>query len=182
MKCRLVLSAFFLIGTAAIAADHAPDIVAERQSSMKEMARAAKTIAGMFEGKLDYDAGSFKAAAETIRRNSGDALIAQFTTGSLGGTSGATAEIEGSRAEFEELARHLHEFASTLSEATKAAPDGVTEDMRMAHGNLMGSSLLGSRARGADESDPSQIPAEHVFHLMLQDCTGCHAKFREKVQ
>ncbi|TIQ78397.1 MAG: cytochrome c, partial [Mesorhizobium sp.] len=34
-----------------------PDpIVATRQSSMKEMAAAAKTIAGMFDGKLAYDA------------------------------------------------------------------------------------------------------------------------------
>jgi cytochrome c556 len=54
--------------------------------------------------------------------------------------------------------------------------------MRMAPGTAMGSSLLGKRAGGAADADPSKLPAEHVFHLMRQDCTNCHAKFREKRQ
>ncbi|WP_292593738.1 hypothetical protein [Mesorhizobium sp.] len=62
------------------------------------------------------------------------------------------------------------------------APDGITEAMRMKPGMAMGSNLLGKRAGGAADSDPSKIPAEHVFHLMLQNCTNCHAKFREKRQ
>lgn len=160
-----------------------PDrIVAERKASMKAMAQAAKTISGMFEGKLSYEAAAFKDAIDTIRRKSGDALVSEFPAGSFGGQSDATAEIDRSREEFTALAFHLEEFASALSEAAEGAPDGITDDMRMAHGGLMGGSLLGRRADEAGESDPSKIPAEHVFHLMLQDCTGCHAKFRAKAQ
>ncbi len=47
---------------------------------------------------------------------------------------------------------------------------------------MTGGSLLGKRRTGKAEADPSTMPAEHVFHLMLQDCASCHAKFREKVQ
>jgi hypothetical protein len=52
----------------------------------------------------------------------------------------------------------------------------------MAPGMATRSSLLGNRSGGAGNADPSKMPAEHVFHLMLQDCTNCHAKFREKRQ
>lgn len=55
--------------------------------------------------------------------------------------------------------------------------------MRMAHVKTMGGgSLLGRRQGRNAVVDPTTIPAEHVFHLMLQDCASCHAKFREKVE
>ncbi len=143
---------------------------------------APRSAAGMFEGKLSYDAAAFRDAAETIRRNSGDAQLSEFPAGSYGGQSDASAEIDGSRAEFAALAAHLEEFASALSKAAERAPQGITDDMRMAHGGLMGGSLLGRRTNGAEGSDSSRMPAEDVFHLMLQDCTGCQARFREKVR
>jgi cytochrome c556 len=157
-------------------------VVAGRQASMKEMASAAKTISRIFDGKLAYDAAAFKAAAETIRRRSGGAMVDEFPAGSFGAPSAAKAGIERSHEEFAELARHLESLAAALSDAADDAPDGITEAMRMRPGMAMGSSLLGKRAGGAAEADPSKMPAEHLFHLMLQDCTTCHAKFREKQQ
>ncbi|TIV70339.1 MAG: cytochrome c, partial [Mesorhizobium sp.] len=35
---------------------------------------------------------------------------------------------------------------------------------------------------GAAEADPARMPAEHLLHLILQDCTSCHSKFRQKQQ
>ena len=157
-------------------------VVAKRQASMKAMASAAKTISGIFDGKLAYDATAFKEAAETIRRRSGSAMADEFPAGSLGTPSAAKAEIDPSRKEFAALARHLENLSAALSSAADRAPDGITEAMRMKPGTAMGSSLLGKRAGGAVEADPSKMPAEHLFHLMLQDCTNCHAKFREKRQ
>lgn len=116
------------------------------------MAQAAKTIAGMFEGKLSYVSAAFKDAVETIRRKSGEALVAEFPARSFGGQSDATAEIDRSREEFAALAYHLEEFASALSEAAEGAPHGITDDMRMAHGGLMEGSLL--RRRADEAGDP----------------------------
>ena len=153
-------------------------IVAERQASMKAMAEAAKTISGMFEGKQSYDAAAFKEAAEAIRLRSGEAMVDTFPAGSLGAPSAAKGEIDQSREEFAALARHLEMLAAALSAAADGAPDGITQSMRMAPGMAMGSSLLGKRAAVPADTDLSKVPAEHAFHLILQDCTNCHAKFR----
>lgn len=56
---------------------------------MKDMAKAGKTIAGMFEGKISYSASAFKRAAETIKSRSGDALVREFPAMSLGPPSAA---------------------------------------------------------------------------------------------
>ncbi|WP_256886302.1 cytochrome c [Ochrobactrum sp. BTU2] len=77
---------------------------------MKEMAKAGKTIAGMFEGKIPYSASDFKQAAETIKTRSGDALIKEFPAMSLGPPSAAKTEIELSHDEFDALARKVAEF------------------------------------------------------------------------
>ncbi|MBA3449138.1 MAG: cytochrome c [Pseudaminobacter sp.] len=185
MRRLIAFAAILSLSSAAgIAAVHIPadGIVAERQAAMKQMARAAKTIADMFDGKLTYDAAAFKNAAETIRRQSGDALVTEFPTGSFDGASDATAEIDKSRAEFAALASHLEKFASALAAAAEDAPHGITKSMRMGQGMITGGSLLGKKRAEKAEADPSRMPAEHVFHLMLQDCASCHAKFREKAQ
>ncbi|WP_292094285.1 cytochrome c, partial [Mesorhizobium sp.] len=111
----------------AVVAAAGPDpIVATRQSSMKEMAAAAKTIAGMFDGKLDYDAAAFKAAAGTLRARTGPALIAEFPRATLGAPSGARLEIDQARSEFEALARHIGTLASTLAAKAERAPASIT--------------------------------------------------------
>jgi cytochrome c556 len=157
-------------------------IVKARQDSMKEMAAAAKTIAGMFDGKLAYDAAAFKVAAETIRARTGPALIAEFPSASLGPPSGAKPDIDLARPEFEALAHHIGTLGSALAADAERASSSITDDMRMGPGLVMGGgSLLGKRP-GRTEADPAKLPAEHVLHLILQDCSSCHSKFRQKVQ
>jgi len=109
-------------------------------------------------------------------------MVEGFPASSLGNPSAARLEIDQSREEFAALARHLEGLATALSAAVDNAPDGITESMRMAPGMAMGSSLLGKRYGGVADADPSNMSAEHVFHLMLQDCTTCHARFRGKRQ
>ncbi|RWB19141.1 MAG: cytochrome c [Mesorhizobium sp.] len=148
---------------------------------MKEMAAAAKTIAEMFDGKRAYDAAGFKAAAETLKVRTGPALIAEFPDGSLGAPSGAKPEIDQARPEFEALARHIGRLADALAAKAENAPAGITADMRMAGPPMDGGSLLGKRPHAA-RADPAGMPAEHLLHLMLQDCSSCHSKFRQRQQ
>ncbi|RRH93549.1 cytochrome c [Mesorhizobium tamadayense] len=149
---------------------------------MKEMAAAAKTIAEMFDGKRAYDADGFKAAAETLKARTGPALIAEFPEGTLGAPSAARMEIGQARPEFEALARHIGRLADALAVKAGQAPAAITGDMRMgAMLPMDGGSLLGKRP-GAVEADPAKLPAEHLLHLVLQDCSSCHSKFRRKQQ
>ncbi|RUU70455.1 cytochrome c, partial [Mesorhizobium sp. M2C.T.Ca.TU.009.01.2.1] len=68
-----------------------------------------------------------------------------------------------------------------LADKAGDAPPGITADMRMAGPPMDGGSLLGKRP-GAAEADPAKMPAEHLLHLILQDCASCHSKFRRKVE
>ncbi|MER9299595.1 cytochrome c [Mesorhizobium sp. M0621] len=157
-------------------------IVAERQASMKAMAAAAKTIAEMFDGKRAYDAAGFKAAAEALGARTGPALMAEFPASTLGAPSGAKTEIDQARSEFEALANHIGGLAGALAAKAEAAPAQITGDMRMgAMTSMDGGSLLGKRLK-ATQADPTRLPAEHLLHLILQDCSSCHSKFRQKVE
>ncbi|WP_245525784.1 cytochrome c [Mesorhizobium sp. M00.F.Ca.ET.216.01.1.1] len=182
MKRAATSAMLALACTSALAAAAGDAIVTTRQASMKEMAAAAKIIAGMFDGKLAYDVVAFKAAAKTLRARTGPALIAEFPSTTLGAPSGAKPEIEYARPEFEALARHIGTLSGVLAAKAERAPAGITDDMRMGSGLMMGGgSLLGKRS-GAAEADPAKLPAEHLLHLILQDCSSCHSKFRQKVE
>lgn len=150
-------------------------IVDERRQAMKAMADAAKAISGMFEGTLPYSGEALGKAAETVLANSGAAMKMRFPEGSLGAPSAAKEEISSDRQRFDEIADRLEELAAALSHAADQAPDVLTSDMRMGNQLMMGGSLL-----GAITGDPANMPAEHVFHLVLETCTSCHAKFRER--
>ncbi|WP_292637465.1 cytochrome c [Mesorhizobium sp.] len=182
MKWTAATVMLSLACASAVVAAAGPDpIIATRQSSMKELAAAAKTIAAMFDGKLAYDAAAFKAAAETIRARTGPTLITEFPSATLGAPSGAKLEIDQARSEFEALARHIGTLATTLAAKAERAPASITDDMRMGTGPAMGGgSLLGKRPAAA-QADPAKAPAEHLLHLILQDCSSCHSKFRQKV-
>lgn len=157
-------------------------VVAARQASMKAMAAAAKTVAEMFDGKRAYDPAGFKAAAEALRARTGSALIGEFPAGTLGAPSGGKAAIDQARPEFEALARHIGGLASALAAKAERAPAEITEGMRMgAMLPMDGGSLLGKRPN-AVQPDPATLPAEHLLHLILQDCSSCHSKFRQKVE
>ncbi|MFK0690798.1 cytochrome c [Mesorhizobium sp. IMUNJ 23033] len=171
-----------LVVASSLTAAPSEAIVTARQASMKEMAAAAKTVAEMFDGKRAYDAAGFKAAAATLSARTGPALIAEFPEGTLGAPSGAKLEIGQGRPEFDALGRHIGRLAAALAAKAEKAPAEIGDDMRMGAGLPMdGGSLLGKRPN-ATETDPAKLPAEHLLHLILQDCSSCHSKFRQKVE
>ena len=187
MRSEIVLAAATLalvgplIAAQSLAGETSNAIVAARQASMKEMAASARAIAEMFDGKRAYERSAFQAAADTLGARTGAALIGEFPRGTLGAPSSASPEIDDARPEFEALARHVGRLADALGAKAKTAPAEITADMRMVGPPMDGGSLLGKR-QGAVEADPATMPAEHLLHLILQDCASCHAKFRRKVE
>lgn len=155
-----------------------PDRVAQRQQDMKAMAAAAKTINAMFKGSSAYDAKAFKAAAETIGSHSGESLSSLFTGSVIAPGSKASASIEAEREQFNKLAADLGVYASALSAAADRNPDVLSPQMRMQGGDATMGGPLAKKSQAA--RDVASMPAEHAFHMMLQACTSCHAKFRTK--
>ncbi|RAZ84177.1 cytochrome c [Mesorhizobium hawassense] len=186
MRVRVVVAAAMLalagplILAPSSAAGPGDPVVAARQASMKEMAAAARAIAEMFDRKRAYEPAAFKQAADTLNARAG-ALIGEFPHGTLGAPSAAMPEIDDARPEFEALARHIGRLADALAAKAGNAPAAITADMRMTGPPMDGGSLLGKRP-GAAEADPAKMPAEHLLHLILQDCTSCHSKFRRKTE
>lgn len=152
-----------------------PDNVIQRQHGMKEVANAAKTINAMFKDSSHYDAKTFKAAAETVRAHSGAALTALFEGPVTTRGSKASASIETERQQFDKLANDLGIYASALSVAADRNPHALGPETRMQGGEAMMGGPLAKKFDAAREAE--LMPAEHAFHLMLQTCTSCHAKF-----
>lgn len=157
-------------------ASSVPDLVAARQANMKLMAAAAKTISEMFAGSTSFDAALFRKSIETLEEHSGAALAAQFPNGSFEGASSAKAQTTSERSRFESIAARLHDLALVLDDKMKTA-SVITSDMRMGKALPIGGSLLGALPSQQHE-DLRSVPAEHVFHLMLETCTSCHATYR----
>jgi cytochrome c556 len=169
------------IGVVAVAAATTTATIDKRQATMKSMATAAKTIGDMFQGKLAYDANTFEAAAELIRASSGPALLADFPPGSIGDRSQANEQIWGQWDEFQVLAGRLSVLGAALAADAEQSPNAIGSNMRMQPGAMMmGGSLLGGRPKPLSDAEAANLPAEHAYHLMLEACTSCHAKFRTK--
>lgn len=175
--CGLIVAAIVAAGFSTTTAQRAEiDVVRQRQQDMKAMAAAAKNIDAMFKGTLPYDAKAFKAATETIRAHSREKLSVLFEGSVTAEGSKASAGIEAERPKFDKLAADLGTYAAALSVAADRNPDVLALDMRMQGSDAkMGGPLA---KRNPDVPDPKTMPAEHAFHLMLQICTSCHAKFR----
>ncbi|HXV29860.1 MAG TPA: cytochrome c [Sinorhizobium sp.] len=152
-----------------------PEQVVQRQHGMKAMAQSAKTINAMFQGTSPYDARVFKAAAETIKAQSGTTLSALFDGSAVPADSKASAAIGLDRPAFDKLAGELRAYASALSIAADRNPDMLGPEMRMRPGDA---AMGGPFARKAAVDAAASMPAEHAFHLLLQTCTSCHARFR----
>lgn len=90
--------------------------------------------------------------------------------------SKASASIETDRQQFDKLADDLGIYASALSIAADRNPDTLGPGTRMKGGEAMMGGPLAKKMDAAREAE--SMPAEHAFHLMLQTCTSCHAKFR----
>jgi len=186
MRLKVCAALVFIIALAGIAApatefvQASKEVVVARQLDMKSMAEAAKLIDGMFKGSRSYDSGLFKAAAETIYQKSGSALVAHFGGNPVLAGSGASSAIMTERAEFTALANDLGVYANSLSSAAENHPDALTPDMRMGAEDAIDLGPFGKKVDPATEI--SSMPAEHAFHMMLQTCTSCHAKFRLKTE
>lgn len=152
------------------------DVVGLRQADMKAMAAAAKTMADMFRNPVTYSSAEFGKAADIIAAKSGEALAGHFADGLGDPRSKAKQEIRDERARFDSLANDLRDYAHALGAAAKRNHGQMTEQMRMKPGEPMGGGPFGTHIQ--NEAELSSIPAEHVFHLMLQTCTTCHARFR----
>ncbi|MEP3438872.1 MAG: cytochrome c [Hoeflea sp.] len=179
--CAFLLAAITLAGIAAPVTNHVlanENTVVARQSDMKSMAEAATLIDGMFKGTTSYDSELFKAAAESIYKRSGSALVAHFEGNPVIFGSKASSTIMSQREKFDSLANDLGVYASSLSSAAQRHPDALTQDMRMKAGDVIGLGPFGKK------TDPAKavlsMPAEHAFHMLLQTCTSCHAKYRLK--
>ena len=146
----------------------------ERQAAMKSMAGSAKIVGEMFEGRRPYSQAEFKEAAENIRMHAGKRIVDDFDGPPQPDSKADAAMIASSSTEFGKLARELEIYAGALSSAADRNSDGLGPDTRMA-GTLLGSPF-GPKVDAA--RDAASMPAEHAYHLMLQTCTSCHAKFR----
>lgn len=174
----LLIAVFANVLPIAAAQTTASESVIQRQEGMKAMANAAKTIHAMFKAKSPYEAKTFKAASETIRGHSGATLSALFDGPGTKAGSKASQSIETERQQFDKLSNDLRIYASALSVAADRNPDTLGPETRMQGGEAM---MGGPLAKKIDAArDVESIPAEHSFHLMLQTCTSCHARFRVK--
>ncbi len=174
----LILAVVAVLSVSAATAQPGDDVVSERPRDMKAVAAAAKSIDAVFKGTSPYDAKAFKSAAETIRAYSGKRLSKLFEAPVVAEGSKASANIEAERPTFDKLATELGAYAEVLSVAADRNPDVLAPDMRMKGVDArMGGPLA---KRNSAMPDPMSMPAEHAFHLMLQVCTSCHAKFRTK--
>jgi len=154
----------------------AAESVVQRQDGMKAMANAAKTINAMFKATSPYEAKTFKAAAETIRTHSGATLSALFNGPATTAGSKVGPNIETERQQFDKLANDLGIYASALSVTADRNPHALGPETRMQGGEAMGGGPLARKVDAA--RDVASMPAEHAFHMMLQTCTSCYAKFR----
>lgn len=161
--------------TAGVEIQPAP-MVQRRQQAMKDMALAAKTIAAMFSGELAYDKIRLQEAASAFVLHGSE--LSMLFAGHAGSESEADdRRIAAERKEFDEIAARLEELAVAFDLEAARAGNDITPDMRMGSGVPGGGSLLGARPPRT-KADLSAIPAEHLFHMMLETCTTCHSKYR----
>lgn len=174
MRPLLILLAL----AAALGAALAQDELRQRQVLMKEIAESMNRIDRMFSGQEPYDGQVLKTAADTVRLRAGSTMVELFPDNSASAASQARAEIWERKEEFEALAYYLERFAGIVAEAGRINPDELTDAMRMPTGTPMGGgSLLGGRGAVWPDAD-DDVPAEHAFHLMMETCVSCHARFR----
>ncbi|MBX3572326.1 MAG: cytochrome c [Mesorhizobium sp.] len=153
-----------------------PSTVERRQQAMKDMAAAAKTIAAMFSGDVAYDKTGLQEAASAFVLH-GSELSTLFAGHARSESEADDQRIAAERKEFDEIAAGLEELALVFYRKAARAGDVLTPDMRMGSSVPGGGSLLGARP-SRTEADLSAIPAEHLFHMMLETCTTCHSKYR----
>ncbi len=140
------------------------------------MAAAAKTMSGMFKDPASYKAAEFRSAADTIRERSGvNSLRTLRVRGRQPAVEGQAEHSRGARP----VRPHRERPARLRRRAGRRRaenPGPMPASMRMKPGEAIGGGPLGTHVR--NEHELAAMPAEHAFHLMLQTCTTCHARFR----
>jgi cytochrome c556 len=175
MKRKGILAAMLMIAAVSTALASASDIVESRQSDMKAMASAAKTLNEYFVGKRRYDLAKFRTAADSIRRNAGR-ITGHFARIVEAPTSAASPFIKVDHVKFDMLAHQLEQYAGQVSAAAMVG-DRLPEGMRMKPAEVVeGGPFANKKLR----LNVSSYTSEHAFHMMLQTCTSCHASFRLK--
>jgi cytochrome c556 len=177
MKTPSTLAVVILSATAAFAASNlTADVVKARQSDMRAMAEASKTVNDYFVGKKPYNVAKFRAAADIIRKKA--AMVgARFNDVVDAPNSDASPFIKVDRSKFQELARHLEAFATQVSASAERGNEMPT-GMRMKPREIIEGGPFAKKSKLA--LDVSSYTSEHAFHMMLQTCTACHASFRMK--
>ncbi len=184
-----IASATFSLGiVAALAHGGATGVVKKRMDSMKAMANAVKTVAAMVKGDTAYDADVVKAAAQSIRSHSGDALTRLFPEASTHEPSEALPKIWTDWDAFKDLAGRLEILSDGLSRAADNAPGRAasgsnammgSNGMMSAGGQMTGMGTMTSG--GGMMPTPEMLasmPAQGVFAMIAKTCSSCHAQFR----
>lgn len=152
------------------------ELVAQRQQDMKAMAAAAKTMAAMFKSPETYSPGTFKDAADTIKSHSGRRLVDDFATLAAAKGSEANELIASEQERFAQLSDDLQRYAEVVAHAASGSAGSMPDDMRMRKGETVSGGPLGKRTQ--NDTNGSAMSAEHAFHMMLETCTSCHARYR----
>ncbi len=173
-RCLRTIAVLVCCSTLVDAAPEVDSVIVNRQRDMKEIAVAAKTIAAMFKAPDTYSAASFGEAARTISERAGQRLTDHYDVVGAAEGSKATEAIATDHDRFEKLAADLKAYAEALAKAAEGHHDEMTDEMRMNEKEPMEGGILGPRKK----IDVFAMSAEHAFHMMLQTCTSCHAKFR----
>ncbi len=178
MRSRVFIPAFAAIMLFAFQStgQSIAEVVALRQQDMKAMAAAAKTMAAMFKSPETYSPGTFKDAADTIKSHSGTSLVDGFATVTAVKGSEASELIAAERERFTQLSNDLQRYAEAVADAASDSPGSMPGEMRMRVGEQVGGGPLAKRAR--KDSNETTMSAEHAFHMMLETCTSCHARYR----
>lgn len=158
---RLWFAVFLLSAVPLAAAAHsgATGIVKERMDAMKDIGRATKVVAAMFQGKQPYDAATVQTAADVIAGLAGEAMTDKFPAGSTDHPSEALPEIWRDWKQFERLAMSLRREAEQVSALAANGPAGFgkTEPFENA----------------------ADAPAGPAATRMLATCKACHRQFRK---
>lgn len=176
MRSGVSISAFAAIILFTFQATGQSEVVAQRQQDMKAMAAAAKSIATMFKSPETYSPGTFKDAADTIKSHSGRRLVDDFATLAAAKGSEANELIASEQERFAQLSDDLQRYADAVAHAASGSAGSMPGEMRMRVGEQVGGGPLAKRAR--NDSNETTMSAEHAFHMMLETCTSCHARYR----
>ncbi|WP_286240818.1 c-type cytochrome [Neptuniibacter halophilus] len=167
----------------------ATGVVKQRMDLMEDMKDAMKSVAAMFKGQTPYDADRVRAAAEVIRRHSGEHMTRLFPEGSLQHPSEAKPEIWEEWQRFSEMSQRLGVISEGLSRAADNYGDPAKDDSMMGGGQMMGSGHMmgadsmmggssGTEHRQHTAEEYGQMPVEMVFKMVSDNCSSCHTRYR----